>query len=199
MPRLLECLLSAALLVSASTLSLAGPKDHVESACLERVRSRLARPVKSTSVRTTLIKGRQLGVKRLLFRRGEVLLVIDHAAFHSKTVAFLEKNSAERFPAEASLLRQFLKQLETADEAEVDETLLTHVVQRQLSYRLAAVLEEGAFEIRSLRRGGKDSTSSSAILRLDWSYYCGDICAGVGRVFVTEGCQELVSVTDIMS
>ena len=31
-----------------------------------------------------------------------------------------------------------------ADEAEVEETLLTNVVQRQLSYRLAAVLEEGA-------------------------------------------------------
>jgi len=56
-----------------------------------------------------VIKGRQLGVKRLLFRRGEVLLVIDHAVFHSKTAAFLEKNGAERSPAEASLLRQFLK------------------------------------------------------------------------------------------
>jgi hypothetical protein len=155
--------------------------------------------VKSTSVRTTLIKGRQLGVKRLLFRRGEVLLVIDHAVFHSKTVAFLEKNGAKRFPAEASLLRQLLKQLETADEAEIDESLLTNLAQRQLSYLLAAVLEEGAFEIRSLRRGGKDSTSSNAILRLDWSYYCGDLCAGEGRVFITESCQELVSVTDLMS
>ena len=108
MPRFLEWLLSVALLASASTLSLPGPKDQVEPACLERVRSRLPGPLKSTSVRTTLIKGRQLGVKRLLLRRGEALLVIDHDVFHSKTVAFLGKNGADRFPAEASLLRQFL-------------------------------------------------------------------------------------------
>jgi len=198
MPRPVVWLLCVVLLVPASTPSLAGPKK-IEPACLARVRSRLPGPEKSTSVRTTLIKGHQLGAKRLLFRRGDVLLVIDYAVLHSKTVAFLEKNGPERFPEEASMLRQFLTQLERADEAEIDETLFTNASQRRLSFRLAAVLEEGAFEIRAPGRIGKKSDPSSVILRLDWSYYCGNLCAGEGRVFITEGCQELVSVTDIIS
>jgi hypothetical protein len=199
MLRPLAWLLAVALIVPASTPSRAGSTDQIEPACLQRIRSRLPGPVKSTSIRTTTIKGKQLGAKRLLFRRGEVLLVVNHEVLHSRTVAFLEKNGAKRFPEEASMLRQFLNQLERMDEAEIDETKLTNEAQRRLSYRLAAVLDEGAFEIRPLRRTGRNRSSSSIILRLDWSYYCGDLCAGEGRVFITEDCQELVSVTDIIS
>ena len=177
----------------------ADSKAQIAPACLAQVRARLGGPKNSTSIRPTLVKARQLGAKRLIFRRGDVLLVVDHAVLHAQAVAFLKEIGAKRFPEEARMLQQFLKQLERADEAEINESQLTARTRERLPFRLADALDAGAFEIRTPARMGKNASSSKTVLRLDWSYYCGQLCAGEGRVFVTESCQELVSVTDMIS
>jgi hypothetical protein len=200
--RTVACLVSVALLVPAGTQSVAKAAEKIEPACLAQLR--IPREVRREGSSSTPIKSRPLGRKRLLFRRGGVVLVIDHAVFHSKAVAFLNKNGAERFPEETSMLRQFAKQLEKTDEADIDETKLTGASRNRLAFRLADVLEAGAFEVRDSRptkteNGPPSTPSSGVILRIDWSYYCGQLCAGQGRIFVTKGCQELVAVTDLIS
>src|SRR5512141_2029501 len=112
MLRSVVLVLAVLLLLPDSAPEAASSEARADPACVAQVRSRLPGP----SAPTTVIRGRPLGAKRLIFRRGKVLLVVDHAVLRATTFAFLEENGAERFPQEARMLRMFLKRLERADE-----------------------------------------------------------------------------------
>ena len=66
---------------------------------------------------------------------------------------------------------------------------------------MAEVLDRGAFLVRDARAASKKTMATERaapdlILRLDYSYECGDSCGTGGRVFFTDACQQLVAVTD---
>ena len=149
------------------------------------------------------IKGGEVGPKRLLFRRGDVVLVIDFGVFESTTRQLLKEQGAERLPDEASLLRRFGQALDKHDEVQAERFVLGKHEQERLDRRLAEVLDQGAFVIRQAKpasgRPARDRPGADTIFRLDYSYNCGDRCGTSGRVFVTRSCQELVAVTDWVS
>jgi len=77
-----------------------------EPSCLAKLRARLP-----GAVTTTTLNARTLGSKRLRFRRGGVVLVIDLAVLESTTKKFLKDNGADRFPEEVNVLRRFAQAL----------------------------------------------------------------------------------------
>jgi hypothetical protein len=97
----------------------AAPAHRISPACVAQVRSRLLGPEKSTSLRPTRIKGRHLGGKRLVFHRGEALLIIDHAALQSAALS-LETAGFGRTAEQTAMLRHFRERLASTDEAEID-------------------------------------------------------------------------------
>jgi hypothetical protein len=188
-------------LTPVSSTCLAAPKDQLDMACVEQVAGKLPGPVKPASIRQWPIKARKLGTKRLLFQRGDVFLVVDHSLLHEGLQRFRKDHDDRRFPEAENLMRRFLTLMEDADEAMVNESALNRWERALLDNRLAAVLEDGRFQIRTSPKpqGRKDDSTSTTIIRLDWSYFCGELCSGKGRTFVTQSCQELVSVTDLQS
>jgi hypothetical protein len=194
-------LILATLLAPVSSSSLADPSDQPDMACLERVARKLPGPVKPASIKPWPIKGKKLGTKRLIFRRDGVFLVVDHSAIHDGLVSFLGKHDDTRFPEGRNLMRRFERLLEDTSEAVVDDTTMTMWERKLLDRRLGAVLEDGKFAIRASEEplAKPSGPEASTIIRLDWSYYCGDLCAGTGRTFITRGCQVLASVTDKQS
>jgi len=178
-----------------SSVETSAPKNG-EPLCLVRVRGHLP----GTTV-VTYIKSGAVGRKRLLFRRGDVVLVVDFAAFEASTQEFLKEQGADRFPEEVGLLRRFAQVLKSSDEVEADTLVRNVREQERLDLRLADVFERRAFLIRDVRPAAKGTTaivatSPDLVLRLDYNYDCGDLCGTGGRVFLTDSCQQLVAVTD---
>lgn len=148
----------------------------------------------------TFVKGGAVGRKRLLFRRGDVLLVIDFEAFEGITQGHLKEQGGD-LPEEVDLLKRLSLAMKSQDEASADLLVKTRPEQTWLDLRLAEVLDRGAFQIRDVfPRSSKTAATvrpaPDLILRLDYSYECGDLCGTGGRVFLTDACQQLVAVTD---
>jgi hypothetical protein len=177
----------------------AGEPEHREPTCLARARAHLP-----GETMATFVKGGLVGRKRLLFRRGDVLLVIDFEVLDSITQEFLKERggaTSQRFPEEVRLLQRFVQAFKNRDEVDADSLLRGKLEQEQLDFRLAEVFERGAFLIRwmppiSKRTVPTVHASADLILRLDFSYECGERCGTGGRVFFTDACQQLVAVTD---
>jgi hypothetical protein len=166
-----------------------------EPACLAKIRAELP-----GAVTTTTIKSRALGGKRLRFRRGDVMLVVDLAVLESTTKRFLKENGANRFPEETNLLRRFAKALATRDEVDGDPLVKSKREQSRLEYRLADVLEQGGFALsQPMSPANGKPPSPDTILRLEYSHHCGSLCGSGGRVFLTPSCQELLRVMDWIS
>lgn len=169
--------------------------DAKEPACVTRMRTHVP-----GAAMTTTIKAGVMGRQRLLFRRGDVVLVIDYAVLDGNMRAFVKEQGAERSPEEVTLLQRFDQAFVKDDEVAGDRLVHTPREQARLDRRLAEVLDRGAFALRP----GKPTTGSGAIgrapaseiIRLDYSYNCGESCGTSGRIFLTRSCQELVAVTD---
>jgi hypothetical protein len=128
-----------------------------------------------------------------------VVLVVDFAAFDASTRELLRGKEADAFPDDLALLRRFERALRKSDEVVADRLVRSKREQARLDRRLAEVLDRGAFELRSGRpskAGHDDRPPETEIIRLDYSYNCGEACGTSGRVFLTRACQELVAVTD---
>jgi len=165
-------------------------------ACLTRARAHLPGETMASD-----IKGGKVGRRRVLFRRGDVVLVIDFDVLQSTTREFLKEEGPARFPEDAELLRRLSQADKSGDEIQGDALVRTQGERARLDLRLAVVLDRGAFLIRDLRpksKGPEPAIRAAAdrILRLDYNYECGDLCGTGGRVFYTDGCQQLVAVTD---
>ena len=185
-----------ALAVLASREPVASATENAEPACLTRARAHL--PGQSMA---TFVKGGKVGRKRLLFRRGDVLLVIDFQVLEATTEDFLKRQGAESFPEEGNLLRRFAQAMKSRDEVQADLLVRSNLEHERLGLLLAAVLDRGAFLIRSVPPDSRKALATprpaaDLILRLDYSYECGDRCGTGGRVFFTDACQQLVAVTD---
>ena len=185
-----------ALGVLASRDRFANASENAEPACLARARVHL--PGQTMAV---FVKGGAVGRKRLHFRRGDVLLVIDFEVLEVTAQDFLKEHGAESFPEEGNLLRRFAQAMKSRDEVQADLLVLSNLEHERLGFLLAAVLDRGAFLIRGVPPELKKALASSRpaadlILRLDYSYECGDRCGTGGRVFFTDACQQLVAVTD---
>jgi len=185
-----------ACILALPTVGTAGDSTgEMQPACLARVAARLpAWP------HTTTIRGGSIGSKRLWFRRGGVRLAIDFAVLDSSTRKFLQENGAERFPEEQNLLRRFARALRTKDEVDADALVRGGRERARLDFRLAEVLEQGAFTIspiepRKPTRQARRPTANG-IFRLEYSLRCGDLCGEGGRVFVTDSCRQIVAVVD---
>jgi hypothetical protein len=169
--------------------------DQLDSGCTARMQSRIPDSSESQSLTATPIKSRPIGAKRLLFHRGDIVLVVDYAVLRSKTVAFMEAQGAWAHASEEKLLGVLDDQLDQANELVIDEAE-SPATWSLLEYHIAEVLEVGAFELRA---PGRAIRPAQLILKVDWSYYCGPECAARGRVFVTEDCRQLLDVTDMLS
>jgi hypothetical protein len=185
-----------ALAVLASRGPVACATENAEPTCLARARAHLPGQTMATFVR-----GGTVGHKRLLFRRGDVHLVIDFEVFELTTQDFLKDQGAERFREEGNLLRRFAQAMRSRDEVQADFLVRSNLEQERLDFLLASVLDRGAFLIRSVLPNSTKALatfrpSADLILRLDYSYECGDLCGTGGRVFFTDACQQLVAVTD---
>jgi hypothetical protein len=164
--------------------------------CLTRARAHLP-----GQTMATFVKGGLVGRKRLLFRRGDVLLVIDFEVLDSTTQDFLKEKGASKFPEEGNMLRRFAEAMKSRDEVKADTLVQGALEQERLDLRLAEVLDRGAFLIRGVPPATKGAAATvppaaDLILRLDYNYECGDRCGTGGRVFFTDACQQLVAVTD---
>ena len=185
-----------ALTALASHALAAGEPEHREPTCLARARAHLP-----GETMATFVKGGLVGRKRLLFRRGDVVLVIDFEVLDSTTQDFLKEHGAERFPEEVRLFQRFAQAFKHRDEVDADSILRSKLEQERLDFRLAEVFEHGAFLIRDVQPISKKAAptvraAADLILRIDFSYDCGDRCGTGGRVFFTNACQQLVAVTD---
>ena len=189
----------------------AGETKNLEPTCLARARAQLP-----GQTMATFVKGGRVGQKRLLFRRGDVLLVIDFDVLDVSTREFLKEREAksrgeppssgrrepsQSLPEEVGLLQRFAQALKNRDEVDADSLLRSKLEQERLDFRLAEVFERGAFLIRWVQPISKKvvpaaRATADLILRLDFSYECGDQCGTGGRVFFTDACQQLVAVTD---
>jgi hypothetical protein len=98
-----------ALAVLASREPVASATENAEPTCLARARAHLP-----GQTMATFVKGGTVGRKRLLFRRGDVLLVIDFEVLEVTTQDFLKEPGAESFPEEGDLLRRFAQALRRA-------------------------------------------------------------------------------------
>jgi hypothetical protein len=170
--------------------------EHSEPACLARARAQL--PGQTIA---TFVKGGTVGRKRLLFRRGDVLLVIDFEALEGITQDFLKEQGAEKFPEEVGLLKRFSQAMKSRDEFQADLLVRSNLEHQRLGLLLAGALDRGAFLIRNVQPFSKSAATTvrataDLVLRLDYSYECGDSCGTGGRVFFTDACQQLVAVTD---
>ena len=185
-----------ALIALASNDSPARATDNSQPRCLTRARAHLP-----GQTMATFVKGGTVGRKRLLFRRGDVLLVIDFEVLDSTTQDFLKEKGANGFSEEVNLLQRFAQALKSRDEVQAEAFVRSNLERGWLDFRLAEVLDRGAFLIRGAPPGSKIGVATVApaadlILRLDYSYDCGDRCGTGGRVFLTDACQQLVAVTD---
>jgi hypothetical protein len=185
-----------ALAVLASRDPVARATENSEPACLARARAQLP-----GQTMATFVKGGTVGRRRLLFRRGDVLLVIDFEVFEGITQDFLKEKGGESFPEEVGLLKRFSQALKTRDEIQADLLVRSNLEHERLGLLLAAVLDRGGFLIRNLQPFSKNAAAPvraapDLILRLDFSYECGDQCGTGGRVFLTDACQQLVAVPD---
>ena len=185
-----------ALAVLASGELVASPTENAEPACLARARGHLP-----GETMATFVKGGTVGRKRLLFRRGDVLLVIDFEALEGTTQDFLKEPGAASFPAEGALVRRFAQALRGRDEVQADMLVRSNLEHERLGFLLATVLDRGAFLLRGVQPESKKALAPSRpapdlILRLDYNYECGDRCGTGGRVFFTAACEQLVAVTD---
>jgi hypothetical protein len=173
------------------------PAPAALPACLHQVSARLA-----GAVTTTTIAGRAIRGKRLVVRRGDVTLVLDHATFEATTRAFLAENGDDRFPEEKSLLARFAEGLDRTHELEADPIVSTDRLRDRFDYRLAEVLERGEFELRPATPSTAERPTVNGpgvLLRLEYSHHCGNLCGSGGRVFVTDACQTVVEVMDWIS
>ena len=174
----------------------AGETENIEPTCLAKARAHLP-----GQTMATFLKGGLVGHKRLLFRRGDVLLVINFDVLDVSTREFLKEHGTASFPEEVGLLQRFAQALKYRDEVDADPLLRSKLEQERLDFRLAEVFERGAFLIRWMQPISKKvapaaRAAADLILRLDFSYECGDQCGTGGRVFFTYACQQLVAVTD---
>jgi hypothetical protein len=184
------------LAVLASREPVARATENAEPACLARARAHLP-----GQTMATFVKGGTVGHKRLFFRRGDVLLVIDFEVLEVTTRDFLKDQGGERFPEEVNLLRRFAQAMKSRDEVQADLLVRGNLEHERLDLLLAAVLDRGAFLIRGVPPDTKKALAklrppADLILRLDYSYECGALCGTGGRVFFTDACQQLVAVTD---
>ncbi len=185
-----------ALIALGSRDSEAGEPERSAPRCLTRVRKQLP-----GETMASFVKGGHVGSKHLLFRRGDVVLVIDYAVLEETTQAFLKQKGAEKFPEEVRLLQRFSQAFKNRDEVDAGPLVQSRLEQERLDFRLAEVFDQGAFVIRDARGTSQKpmATARAApdmILRLDYIYECGDRCGTGGRVFLTDGCEQLVAVTD---
>jgi hypothetical protein len=185
-----------ALIVLGSQDSAAGEPEISSPPCLTRARAHLP-----GETMATFVKGGVVGSKRLLFRRGDVVLVIDFLVLEETTQAFLKEQGAQRFSEETRLLMRFSLALKNRDEVDADALVRSPLEQERLDFRMADVLDRGAFLVRDARAASKKAMATARaapdrILRLDYSYECGDSCGTGGRVFFTDACQQLVAITD---
>jgi hypothetical protein len=185
-----------ALAVLASREPVASAIENAEPACLARARAHLP-----GETMATFVKGGTVGRKRLLFRRGDVLLVIDFEVLEGTTQDFLKEPGAASFPEDGDLVRRFAQALRGRDEVQADLLVRSNLEHERLGFLLAVVLDRGAFSLRGVQPESKKALAPSRpnpdlILRLDYSYECGDRCGTGGRVFFTAACQQLVAVTD---
>jgi hypothetical protein len=128
-------------------------------------------------------------------------LVIDFEVLDATTREFLKEQGAGGFPEEVNLLRRFAEAMKSRDEVQADALVRGDLERERLDFRLAEVLDRGAFLIRDVQPMSKGAVATvraaaELILRLDYSYECGDRCGTGGRVFFTDACQQLVAVTD---
>ena len=149
----------------------------------------------------SLVKGGKVGAKRLLFQRGDVELVIDFDALEWIARDFRKDQGAKKSPEGSPVLRRFVLAMKHVDEIQADLLVRTGEEQKWLDLRLAAVLDSGAFLIRSRRPQRKRAVATIPVpadraLRLDYNYECGEKCGTGGRVYYTSVCQQLLAVTD---
>jgi hypothetical protein len=194
--RLMVGAVLTALIALASNDFPASATENPEPRCLTRARAHLP-----GQTMATFVKGGVVGRKRLLFRRGDVLLVIDFIVLDATTQEFLKEKGAGGFPEEVNLLRRFAEAMKSRDEVQADSLVRGKLEQERLDFRLAEVLDRGAFLIRDVQPISKNAVATvraaaDQVLRLDYNYECGDRCGTGGRVFFTDACQQLVAVTD---
>jgi hypothetical protein len=191
----MHLLLRGVLASALSMLAMGGAAEAKEPICVARMRTHVP-----GAAMTTTIKAGAMGRQRLLFRRGDVVLVIDYAVLDANLRAFVKEQGAERAPEEVDLLRRLHMAFGGGDEVAGDRLVRTPREQARLDRRLAEVLDRGAFALRPGKpasgSGALGRTPASEIIRLDYSYNCGERCGTSGRIFLTRSCQELVAVTD---
>lgn len=185
-----------ALICQALTDPVATAAEGNGPVCLTRARAQL--PGQTMAF---VVKGGSVGRRHVLFRRGDVELVIDFDVLESTTQEFLREEGATRFPEDADLLRRLAQAMKSDDEIQGDALARTQGERARLDLRLAVVLDRGAFLIRDLRPKSKGpapilQAAADYIVRLDYNYECGDLCGTGGRVFYTDACQQLLAVTD---
>jgi len=193
MVRLLLVPVTAILLSLTPGPTVAATPGAAEPACLAAIRKALP-----GQVTTSRLQGKSVGRKRLLFRRGGMVLVIDHDVLETTARAFLTAHGADRFPEEVRLLKVFAEKLRKADEVEADPLLRNLAERSRLDFRLAEVLERGGFQLRPARKPAHGPTPG-VILRLRYQVDDGELAGYGGRVFVSETCERLVGVSDWVS
>ncbi len=174
----------------------AGEPERPAPRCLARARKQLP-----GETMASFVQGGHVRSKQLLFRRGEVVLVIDYLVLEETTRAFLKQKGAEKFPEETRLLQRFSLAFRNHDEVDAGPLVQSKLEQERLDYRLAEAIDQGAFVVRDARGSSKKAPATAQaapdlLLRLDYSYECGDECGTGGRVYLTDACQQMVAVTD---
>lgn len=198
--RLTLCLLAAsaasatgadpAAAVDPDSASATEPTD--EPGCLAPIRAELQGVVTTTTFAGHTIRG-----KRLVIERGGVTLVLDYAVFEATTRAFLKGQAADRFPEEREFLQRFAKALARADEIDADRIVTTRAQRARFDYRLAEVIEQGAFELRP--PPGAPARGPGVLVRVKYDHHCEPLCGSGGRMFFTDSCQQIVQVLDWVS
>jgi hypothetical protein len=135
-------------------------------------------------VDVSLLRGHRLTSTRVAFRLASATLVVDYAAFDAEIAAFLRKNGEQRFPYERQIRESLHAAVAGGGEVKAEEWLPDDREHR-LDYLLAAMLEQGAFELR-----GRE-TAGFAVYRI-----ANDSSLRRSRRFALPNCQVLVEILD---
>jgi hypothetical protein len=151
----------------------------------------------------TPIASKGAGRKRLLFRRGAWVLLVEHAALDQRLRLTAREGGGDdsRAAAEA-IIKRLAGALTTASEAEADHLLQDDRERALVNRLLADVLDRGAFALR----GPQDRQASQTIYKVEFSTFGSRKwcrrdrrCGHAGSAFVTDDCTQLLKVTTRLS
>jgi hypothetical protein len=132
------------------------------------------------SVDVSLLRGHHLRKTRVVFRLAFAKLVVDYAAFDAELAEFLRKNGEPQFPYERQVRERLRAAVATGGEVRADEWIPVDSEYRLRGF-FAAMLEQGAFEIRDRK------TVGFTVYRIDSAS-----SGGASTVFALPNCRTLV-------